>query len=1258
MSSNAVHRIGFRFYKIAGWLTISFAIVLVSLRIAIIYYPPNEPRLIQWVKDNFVYNINIKSAQLDFVGWNPIVKLHDVDVMSDDNRLALNIEEVKIVFDIYAILFKKIKLNDVVLKGMKVGVEFLPDGTIAISDLSTLKWDPKENTSKKISVNHLLIKDSDIHLTLGPGKSLPLAQVDINIHSGLGLHVNGEAIVVNEKPSTIQFSVDFPLFSMGSVELFCHWQSGELSQITSLLGEKFPLTAVKGQFDLKTWLTIDKAGRNNLISEVFFTEGILRNNRGENKKFQSLNGWLNARGSHKDWNIQSQWVQKDNPRPYEFNISTNGHMQPLCINLQTWGINLKNTKRTLDKFGFISSELSENMKALPVDAEIDYLSITFSDKETSFLPLEAEMVFSNASLKSSRNNFKIAGLYGALRYENGKTDLLVDSPTITFDHPEWFNRSFNANDLKLWLTYSNSGQGNLDCVLSNITMDETRFKGALTLGFENRAIGDLELSFEANEWPIKKALQLLPTKIMDETLVQWLEKSLQKGKIAQSTFLFRGNPKDFPFDNQEGVFEAKLALENALLDYDSGSWPLLSQLDATVLFHNRSMTVDAKSGLLKGGKLLFAKAVIPDLIAPAAWLTVDAKLQNQLDNAAQIIQDSPLKGSLGKSLAALNFSGGLTLDLGLLIPLTTKNAQPVQVKGAMSIVNGRVSVPSWELQAEELNGTVLFTENTVTADQLKGKLLNQTALFDISSREQDLETEIIIQAQGRLKYADIQQWLKLPIYEFISGETDYLARVNVFSDVEKHPIHLEVTSPLTGLEVKAPAPFGKDLSEKPSSIVLDLVPDHSTQFQVQYGANMHYAMLLNYDKDKWQFRGGHLNLGAKPKTKFRDDNILLVDGFLEELNIEDWKSLLGDAPPNTMHFEPLIGLKISKLTLYGESFSKTQLDAEWDKATSVWNFNFNGPSLKGHITLPEGQDKREIMIDLDKLSLSAVSENTTLAESNYVLQRPIEIKVKRLKINKKSLSDVQARVEPSWKGYDFPRIQAKLKGTEVNLSGQWDAFSHNKKVTAEGTVVTKNSSDTFEALGISGTIHQAKGSIDFSLGWLGSPSKIDYPTLFGKAAIQLNNGYVQGVDPGIGRILNLLSLDSVQRRLNLDFNDITKKGFAFDEFSGKFQFGKNKISSNKVILRGPSANIEGYGQADLENQDISGELVVMPNVTGSLPVAAAIAAGNPAVGAAVWVVDKMVGKKLQEIHRYRYRLVGTWDSPKLEEIPVIPIRRG
>lgn len=1182
-----MRRVAYRLYKLGGWFTISLALLLIMLRGVGTWFAPDETQLIGWAKDHFPYGLAVKSAKMEFIGWDPAITLHHVDVLTEDNRLALNIEKVKVVFNIYSLLFQKIELRDLILEGMKVGVAYQTDGSVIITDLSSLKWDPRASSSKKLPLQHLLIKNSDIHVSLGSGKSIPLAQVDVRMDSNFQHRISGSAIVVNDVHSTLDFFIDFPLFGENGAQGFCQWKGGSVTQLRTLFGKKPSTESSDGKLDLNAWLSIDRQGEKHLFAELHLS---------------------------------------DNPTPYEFIANTYPCAQGTCLEAQTWNIDIESSLQVVKSLGILPEGLSHKLDRMTLQGQLDTLSLC---------------------------------------YEPSETKMLIEGKTLDIDYREGFEQSIKINNPKL-LLFLTTGERYLQGTLLNATVEGVPFSGDFSMKLGDQAVKDLEFSVEAYDWPIKHTLNLLPRKVMDQTLVHWLDNALVDGKIAQASFVFRGDPKDFPFDKNQGLFEANLILDKVGLDYDKGNWPALSQLDGTLLFQNRKMEVDVSKAVLDQGELVSAKATIPDLGAPVAMLSVKAKVKNQLDRAASIVQKSPLKNTVGKSLAALDFQGNMELDLGLLIPLSTKSAEHVKVSGLLSVLEGSVLIPDWGLQANQLIGEVTFTENSVNSNTLKGTMLGNKVDFNLSTQEHkpeqesEGETEFQIQARGSVEYSRIQQWLNLAPSDIVKGQTEYLANVSVYSNLEKHPLHVDIAAPLTALEIHLPAPLGKALeTTRPSSLSLDLEPNKAAHFRVKYGSEADLALVMDLKNDQWQFKGAHLNFGNKAETQFRSDGVFLVEGELETLDAQAWKSLLQGNASTALPFEPKMALMIDKFILNDDVFIKTKVESNWDKTQSLWNFNFDGPSIKGRVVLPEGEDKREITIDLAKLTLTTDDEKpSSWLDVKTVLPRPIEVKIKKLKLNKKTFNDFQARIEPSWKGYDFPRIQAKMKGTEIQLSGQWDAFSHTKQVTAEGKIITRNSSDTFKAMGMTGTVQQAKGNIDFSLSWQGSPSKMDFPTLLGKAEFQLSNGYVQGINPGIGRVLNLLSLDSVQRRLNFDFRDVTQNGFVFDEFTAKFQFGKGKVSTNKLSLRGPSANIEAYGQVNLENQEINGGIIVMPNVTGSLPVAAAIAAGNPAIGAAVWVVDKMVGKKLQEIHRYRYRLVGTWDAPKLEELSTVPIRRS
>lgn len=59
------------------------------------------------------------------------------------------------------------------------------------------------------------------------------------------------------------------------------------------------------------------------------------------------------------------------------------------------------------------------------------------------------------------------------------------------------------------------------------------------------------------------------------------------------------------------------------------------------------------------------------------------------------------------------------------------------------------------------------------------------------------------------------------------------------------------------------------------------------------------------------------------------------------------------------------------------------------------------------------------------------------------------------------------------------------------------------------------------------------------------PSQPDYPSMTGQIHLDVETGQFLKAEPGF-KLLSVLSLQSLPRRLNLDFRDVFSDGFAFD----------------------------------------------------------------------------------------------------------------
>ena len=153
----------------------------------------------------------------------------------------------------------------------------------------------------------------------------------------------------------------------------------------------------------------------------------------------------------------------------------------------------------------------------------------------------------------------------------------------------------------------------------------------------------------------------------------------------------------------------------------------------------------------------------------------------------------------------------------------------------------------------------------------------------------------------------------------------------------------------------------------------------------------------------------------------------------------------------------------------------------------------------------------------------------------------------------------------------------------------------------------------------------------------------------GQFNILVENGQFLKADPGLAKLLGVLSLQSLPRRLALDFRDVFTEGFAFDFFRGDVQIQQGVAGTNNLQMKGVNAAVLMDGQADLarETQDI--RVVVVPEInagTASL-IATAI---NPAVGLGSFLAQVFLRRPLMEAATQEFRVDGSWVDPRVTRI--------
>jgi uncharacterized protein YhdP len=189
--------------------------------------------------------------------------------------------------------------------------------------------------------------------------------------------------------------------------------------------------------------------------------------------------------------------------------------------------------------------------------------------------------------------------------------------------------------------------------------------------------------------------------------------------------------------------------------------------------------------------------------------------------------------------------------------------------------------------------------------------------------------------------------------------------------------------------------------------------------------------------------------------------------------------------------------------------------------------------------------------------------------------------------------------------------------------------------------------------GMNGVVRQASGKFEGQIAWLGSPLKVDYPSLGGAFTVNVASGQFLKADPGIAKLLGVLSLQSLPRRLTLDFRDVFSDGFAFDFLRGDVTLSQGIARTNNLQMKGINAAVLMDGQADVARETQNLKVVVVPEINaGTASLIATVI--NPAVGLGSFLAQLFLRRPLIESNTQEFRVDGSWADPKVTRVPHTP----
>lgn len=260
----------------------------------------------------------------------------------------------------------------------------------------------------------------------------------------------------------------------------------------------------------------------------------------------------------------------------------------------------------------------------------------------------------------------------------------------------------------------------------------------------------------------------------------------------------------------------------------------------------------------------------------------------------------------------------------------------------------------------------------------------------------------------------------------------------------------------------------------------------------------------------------------------------------------------------------------------------------------------------------------------------------------------LSLQIDALSYTDKPLGRWSLELVPAGRNLRFESIQGHLQGFTLDGHAHWNAGDFpSTNVTAN--LAGADLAEMLQLWHLGRPIETEQLTTFSQLSWRGAPWHFKLASLDGVFQFQAEQGRIieSGAGANILRIFGLLNLNTLSRRLRLDFSDLLQKGLVFDQLSAHYRIDKGiAILEKPLEMTGPSANMEITGQVNLNNHQLDKTIRVSVPLGSNLTLGAVLL-GAPQVAGALFIFDRVMGDRIDKMTRIAYTLTGDWKDPQL-----------
>ncbi|MBV8500501.1 MAG: TIGR02099 family protein [Paucibacter sp.] len=797
--------------------------------------------------------------------------------------------------------------------------------------------------------------------------------------------------------------------------------------------------------------------------------------------------------------------------------------------------------------------------------------------------------------------------------------------------------------------------------------------------------GWLELTGRIATVEATRVQRYLPAFLVDTR--HYVRGAVLSGEARNVNVRLRGELSNFPFDSPASVkageqFRIAAEARGVTLAYvppepgQPATWPPFEQVEAGLVFERAGMQIRNGHAHAYGFELQNVNGGIKDLSSRKPVLALDGAGNGPLHELLRYVQASPVNDWTGRALAQARGTGNASLRLGIALPLT--ELVHATVKGSVQLSGNELRLRPDVPLLGNARAKVDFDQKGVTVSAGVAQVLGGEATFEGGTQKDGslrftgsgLATAEALRHAGELGVVP-------RIAQAATGQAAYKLQLG-FTGAQ---MDLSVSSPLTGIALNLPAPLNKEADAVlPLSVRIAPLSGGRDELRVDLGKVIAMQYQRDVGGDTAKVLRGAVAL-QEPLPPLPQAGVIAKARF-GQVNGDAWLAQLGSGAGSgagggggggggggesealdSGYMPETVELTAQSLLLTGRSLK--QLTATigrvgYANGLNGWSLQLDAEQLAGRVELQmnRGGQLARVHSRLSRLSIpkQEVEAVTQLLDRGMETEPghvpALDIVAEDFELRGKKLGRLEIAAQASGAARDWRLSKLAVQNADASLSasGSWSAKAGGPRRTElDWKLEVQDAGKLLQRLGMGEVLRKGRGELAGHMGWTGSPLAMDYPSLSGELKLALDAGQFLKAEPGVGRLLGVLSLQSLPRRLLFDFRDVFSEGFAFDGVTGDVAISRGAASSTNLKVRGVQAVVLIDGHTDLaaETQDL--RVLVVPEINAG-GASLAYAAVNPVIGLGTFLAQLLLSKPMAEAGTREFHITGTWDDPKVDKV--------